>query len=189
MLSANVLVIVGGAAMIVVAVMGRANGTSGPTILARCALIGAVGWILALTIFPIPLEARWWRFHQQFSNMSFVPFRTIGTQLSHGLERYEAIQLLGNVALFVPFGFVLPAGVRTCRRLWVTLVVAAGLSVLIETMQALLPGHTTDIDDVILNTAGAVLGFFAFSLISWTVRPGTAPEPDTLQEPAPSSAG
>ena len=54
MLSANVLVIMIGAAMIVVIVMGRANGTSGPTILARCALLAAVGWILALTIFPIP---------------------------------------------------------------------------------------------------------------------------------------
>ena len=189
MLSANVLVIVGGVLMISVILIGRARGTSWPTIVARCASIDALCWILALTIFPIPLEARWWRFHQQFSNMSFVPFRTIGTQLSLGLERYEAIQLLGNIALFVPFGFVLPAAVRTCRRLWVTLVVAAGLSVLIETLQALLPGHTTDIDDVILNTAGAVLGFFAFSLISWTVRRGTAPEPDTLREPAPSSAG
>jgi glycopeptide antibiotics resistance protein len=189
MLSANVLVIVGGAAMIVVIVLGRVNRTSGPTILARCALLAAVGWILALTIFPIPLEARWWRFHQQFSNMSFVPFRTIGTQLSHGLERYEAKQLLGNIALFVPFGLLLPAAVRTCRRLWVTLVVAAGLSVLIETMQALLPGHTTDVDDVILNTTGAALGYLAFWVIAWTARQRTARDEGTLREPAPSSAG
>ena len=52
MLSANGLVIVIGAAMIAVIVMGRANGTSGPTILARCALLAAVGWILALTTSP-----------------------------------------------------------------------------------------------------------------------------------------
>jgi glycopeptide antibiotics resistance protein len=189
MLSANVLVIVGGAAMIVVIVMGRARGTSGRTIVARCALIGAVGWILALTIFPIPVETHWWRFHRFFSNMHFLPFGTIRAQLASGLAYSEARQLIGNVALFVPLGFLLPAAVRACRRLWVTLLAAVGLSVLIESLQAILPEHATDVDDVILNTAGAALGFFVFSLIAWKVRQRAAPEADTLQEPAPSSAG
>ena len=189
MLSANALVVAGGVVMIFVIVTGRARGTSWPTIVARCALIGAIGWILALTIFPIPVTAHWWRFERDFSNVSFVPFRTIGTQLSHGLERYEAKQLLGNIALFAPLGFLLPFALRSLRRAWPTLLVAAGLSMLIETTQAILPGHSTDVDDVILNTSGAALGFFAFSLIARTVRQRTAPEADTVQEPAPSSAG
>ena len=188
MLSANALVIVIGAAMIVVIVMGRANGTSGPTIFARCALLGAVGWILALTIFPIPVGARWWRFHRLFSNMSLVPFRTIGTQLSHGLERYEARQLLGNIALFAPLGLLLPVALKTFRRAWPTLLVAAALSMMIETTQALLPGHSTDVDDVILNTTGAALGYLAFSIIAWTVRQRTSPKDGTMRGPAPSSA-
>jgi glycopeptide antibiotics resistance protein len=188
MLSANVLVVVGGAAMIVV-VMGRARGMSGPTIVARCALLGAVGWILALTIFPIPVEARWWRFHRLFSNMHFLPFGTIRAQLASGLEYSEARQLIGNLVLFVPFGFLLPAAVRTCRRLWVTLVAAAGLSVLIESLQAILPEHATDIDDVILNSTGAALGYLAFLVIAWTARQRTARDEGTLREPAPSSAG
>ena len=189
MLSANVLVIVGGAAMIAVIVMGRARGTSGPTIVARCALVGAVGWILALTIFPIPVEAREWRFHRLFSNMHLVPFGTIRAQLALGLEHSEARQLFGNIALFVPFGFLLPAAVRACRRLSVTLVVAAGLSVLIESLQAILPEHATDVDDVILNTTGAALGYLAFGVIAGTIRRRTARDEGTLREPAPSSAG
>jgi glycopeptide antibiotics resistance protein len=189
MLSANVLVVIGGAAMIVVIVMGRARGTSGLTIVARCALIGAVGWILALTIFPIPVEAREWRFHRLFSNMHFMPFGTIRSQLAFGLERSEARQLVGNVVLFVPFGFLLPAAVQACRRLWVTFVVAAGLSVLIESLQAILPEHATDVDDVILNTTGAALGYLAFWIIAWMARQRTARDEGTLREPAPSSAG
>ncbi len=180
MLSANALVVAGGVVMIFVIVTGRARGTSWPTIVARCALIGAIGWILALTIFPIPVTARWWRFHRLFSNMSFVPFRTIGTQLSHGLERYEARQLLGNIALFAPLGFLLPFALRSLRRAWPTLLVAAGLSMLIETTQAILPGHSTDVDDVILNTAGAALGYLAFSIVTWTGRQGRAPERTSL---------
>lgn len=189
MLSANVLVVVGGAAMIIVIVIGRARGTSGPTIVARCALLGAVGWILALTIFPIPVEARWWRFHRLFSNMHVLPFGTIRAQLASGLEYSEARQLIGNVVLFVPLGFLLPAAVRVCRQLWVTLVAAAGLSILIETMQAILPEHATDVDDVILNTTGAALGYLAFWVIAWTARRRTARDEGTLGEPAPSSAG
>jgi glycopeptide antibiotics resistance protein len=189
MLSANALVIVIGAAMIVVIVMGRARGTSWPTIVARWALIGAVGWILALTIFPIPVEARWWRFHRLFSNMHFLPFGTIRSQLAFGLEYSEARQLIGNVVLFVPLGFLLPAAVRACRRLRVTLVAAAGLSVLIESLQAILPEHATDVDDVILNTTGAALGYLAFWVIAWTVRQRTARGERTLREPAASSAG
>jgi glycopeptide antibiotics resistance protein len=189
MLSANALVIVGAAAMVVVIVTGRARGTSGPTIVARCALLAALCWILALTIFPIPVETRWWRFHRFFTNMHFLPFGTIRTQLASGLEYSEARQLIGNVVLFVPLGFLLPAALRSLHRAWPTLLVAAALSVLIETTQAILPEHATDVDDVILNTTGAALGFFAFSLIAWTVRQRTAPEADALQERAPSSAG
>jgi len=169
-LSANGLVIVASVVMIAIIVTGRAHGTVGPTIVARCALTGAVAWILALTIFPIPVDARLWNSHRLFSNMSFVPFRNIGGQLAQGLERPEARQVLGNVVLFVPLGFLLPLAVRTFARAWATLVVAAGLSLLIEIAQAILPSHSTDVDDVILNTAGAALGFLAFSTITWMGR-------------------
>jgi glycopeptide antibiotics resistance protein len=189
MLSANVIVGIASVVMIVFVVVGRARGLSWPTVIIRCALIGAVALILAVTLFPIPIDARSWRFHRPFSNLHLSPFATIRTQLAFGLRHSEAREVVGNVALFVPLGFLLPAAARACRRPWVALSAAAGLSVLIEAVQGLLPSHATDVDDVILNTAGAVLGFFAFSLISWTVRRGTAPEPDTLREPAASSAG
>jgi glycopeptide antibiotics resistance protein len=189
MLSANVIVVVAGVAMIGVVVLGRARALSWLTIIIRCALICAVALVLSVTLFPVPVEARLWRFHRPFSNLHLSPFGTIRAQLGFGLRHSEARELIGNVALFVPLGFLLPAAARTCRRLWVTLGVAAALSVLIETVQALLPSHATDVDDVILNTAGAALGFLAFSMIAWMVRRRTAPGEGTLREPAPSSAG
>jgi glycopeptide antibiotics resistance protein len=167
-LSANALLIGVGVVMIVIVLIGRARGVSGPAIVARCALAGAVAWIFAITLFPIPIDARWWEFHRHFSHMTLSPFRTIGSQLAHGLDRSEAQQLIGNMALFVPLGLSLPASVRMCRRLWATLVGAALLSVLIECVQALVPGHTTDVDDVILNTAGAALGYLVFWIIART---------------------
>jgi len=73
--------------------------------------------------------------------------------------------------------------------MWVTLSAAAGLSVLIEIVQGLLPSHATDVDDVILNTTGAALGFLAFSLVAWMVKRRMAPEERALREQAASSAG
>jgi glycopeptide antibiotics resistance protein len=189
MLSANAIVVVAGVVMFVIIVMGRARELPWLAVALRCALICAVAVIVSVTLFPVPVDARLWKFHHLFSNMHFVPFGTIRTQLAFGLEHSEARQLIGNVALFVPFGFLLPAAVRTCRRLWVTLVVAAGLSVLIEILQALLPSHATDVDDMILNTAGAALGFLAFSVVARMVKRRIVPEERTLGEPAASSAG
>lgn len=187
MLSANALVIVSGAVMIVVIVAGRARDLPWPTIIARCALTGALALILSVTLFPLPVDPRLWKYHRAFSNLHFSPFGTIRSQLAFGLEDSEARQLIGNVALFVPLGFLLPAAARACRHLWVTLVVAASLSVLIETLQSVLPEHATDVDDVILNTIGAAVGYLAFSMIAWAARQRTAPEERTLPGSAPPS--
>jgi glycopeptide antibiotics resistance protein len=186
-LSANVLVPIGVVAMLVVIVEGRARGASALTLAARCALIVSVSWILALTIFPIPIEGRMWSSHRVFSTMSFVPLRTIGWQLAHGLQWSEARQIVGNVALFAPFGLFLPLALRTFRRSWITLLAGAGLSMGIEIAQSLLPGHSSDIDDVLLNAAGTAVGFLAFSLIRRLWSRDSAPGEPTFASPAPSS--
>lgn len=68
--------------------------------------------------------------------------------------RLGLINLLGNVALFVPIGFLgVLAGWSSSRAI----AVAAGVSALIEVVQFLL-GRTADIDDVILNAIGGALG-------------------------------
>jgi len=189
MLSANAIMLAAGVVMFGLVVLGRARDLSWPTIIVRCALICAVVLILAVTLFPLPIDARLWKFHRAFSNLHLSPFATIRTQLEFGFRHSEAREVIGNVALFVPFGLFLPAAARTCRRTWVTLSAAAGLSVLIEIVQGLLPSHATDVDDVILNTTGAALGFLAFSLVAWMVKRRMAPEERALREQAASSAG
>ncbi|MGW1202828.1 VanZ family protein [Streptomyces cyaneofuscatus] len=67
----------------------------------------------------------------------------------------------GNVLLGVPFGLLLPFLVpRRLRMFSMTLLTAAAM-VLVELVQgALVTGRAFDIDDVILNTSGALLGYF-----------------------------
>ncbi|MEW2194142.1 VanZ family protein [Streptomyces microflavus] len=66
----------------------------------------------------------------------------------------------GNLLLGVPFGLLLPFIVpRRLRMISMTLLTAA-VMVLVELIQgALVTGRAFDIDDVILNTAGALLAY------------------------------
>ena len=70
---------------------------------------------------------------------------------------------LGNIALFLPLGILLPLLSNRFRSLSRVLLVALCLSLSIETTQFVLRfvgnPRAVDIDDVILNTLGACLGF------------------------------
>jgi len=69
MLSANAIMLAAGVVMFGLVVLGRARDLSWPTIIVRCALICAVVLILAVTLFPLPIDARLWKFHRAFSNL------------------------------------------------------------------------------------------------------------------------
>ena len=71
--------------------------------------------------------------------------------------------IVGNIVMFVPFGF-LAALLWRGWRWWKSLLVGFCTSVSIEFIQFFI-GRSTDIDDVILNTAGAAVGFWLFCLL------------------------
>ena len=76
---------------------------------------------------------------------------------------------LGNIALFVPLGILLPLVSVRFRSLKRMLLLALCMSLTIETIQLVLRfvgnPRAVDIDDVILNTLGACLGFFVYRFL------------------------
>ena len=70
---------------------------------------------------------------------------------------------LGNVLMFVPLGLLLPLIDRRVR--WRNMLfVFFGCSLLIEVVQPVV-GRSFDVDDLIFNTLGGVLGFLLFALV------------------------
>ena len=67
-------------------------------------------------------------------------------------------QVIGNVLMFVPFGFLLSVVFKTCQSPIKTLITVASFSFSIEFVQYFI-GRSADIDDLILNTLGGMLGF------------------------------
>ncbi len=78
----------------------------------------------------------------------------------------SAVNILGNLLLFVPVGVLLPACLPWLRRAVPLALAAAAGSVLIEiTQYALVPGRASDVNDVLLNTAGALAGLAALRAV------------------------
>jgi len=91
----------------------------------------------------------------------FVPFQEIKRAML-GIP-WLTFMLLGNIFMFLPVGFfpVLLWRNGTWRRSLLAGLVTSGM---IETVQFFI-GRRTDIDDVILNTSGAMIGFGIYCLI------------------------
>lgn len=88
--------------------------------------------------------------------VQLVPFDSIIETWELATTRAIINSLLLNVLLFVPFGFFL---YLLIRKELLTTVLACITSIMIETMQYILPiGRVTNIDDVILNTIGGIIG-------------------------------
>jgi len=140
-------------------------------VVAGLLLIASLLLIAAYALLPpVPFAPSQWRWNEIQGFPTLVPFRTIGAYLAYGLVDVERRQLLGNVVLFMPFGFALPLAVRASRSLIRTFVAVVCLAFAVETLQMILPAHGADIDDVILNSFGALLGFLCYQLTSITWR-------------------
>jgi hypothetical protein len=90
----------------------------------------------------------------------------------HGLPMvdYAFIESTANIALFVPLGLLLALNLRL-RRAWVAVAVGAVVSSLIEAGQLLfLSARFATVDDVVMNTSGALLGAVAGVLLRMVVR-------------------
>ena len=70
--------------------------------------------------------------------------------------------LFGNVIGFLPFGFILPVILDKMRSGWLIVLAGFGLSVTVEVIQLITKVGCFDVDDMILNTAGAALGYLLF---------------------------
>ena len=72
-----------------------------------------------------------------------------------------ATNLLGNVLIFLPFGFFM-AMASKYRSFLSTLIYSFALSLTIELSQLFMKVGCFDVDDLLLNTIGGILGFITF---------------------------
>lgn len=89
---------------------------------------------------------------------NFVPFKEI-FRYSIGSDKFLR-NVLGNIILFIPYGF-LSSYYSDNKKLGIATIVTVVTSLAIESVQYYI-GRVFDIDDIILNLAGGIIGFLAF---------------------------
>jgi glycopeptide antibiotics resistance protein len=122
--------------------------------------------VVALYVVFLPLPVRPGDTRSAWAYVNLVPARTV-VEIVRDFPALVVQQLVGNVVLFVPLGFLLPLLDPRCRRFATTAAVALSASVGIELVQLVLlvalgARRSVDVDDVILNVTGAGLGYLAW---------------------------
>jgi glycopeptide antibiotics resistance protein len=106
-----------------------------------------VAWLALVCLLTIP----WTSYvgHPHWYNVQWVPFA----------GRVRAYDVVANVLLYMPLGFLLSRPARSSRRdALIALALGVGLSIGIEWTQVYSHARVPSVTDVIANGAGAWLG-------------------------------
>lgn len=76
------------------------------------------------------------------------------------------LNLAGNVIGFIPFGALLPIMAKGARKAWRITLLGLEVSALVEVSQLIFRVGCFDVDDMILNTLGSLLGYAVFWAVS-----------------------
>lgn len=127
-------------------------------------LVVVTGAIVAITV---------WMSGKSYSNLDPIPFddirylirRLAARPISTHILAVLIVPMIANVLLFLPWGFLTFIALYTLDRptlqtYVLTILLGFSLSLGIEGWQYFLPSRVADINDVIWNTTGVVLGAF-----------------------------
>ena len=79
------------------------------------------------------------------------------------------LNLTGNFAMFIPTGIMVPLIYKKISTFGKVTLTGFLLSLTIEILQLPFAVRATDVDDLILNTAGCMVGFWIYALVRWIV--------------------
>jgi glycopeptide antibiotics resistance protein len=139
-----------------------------PALAVRTAAVAYAAALVVVTLAPIRWRSDLARYRNNW-RPQLVPIWNMVVNLRDGDRVLATLAgAAGNVALFLPLGFLLPMLAPWFDRFWRTVATGFVLSSLIELSQIAFPGvRRADVNDVLMNTLGAAVGYLAFRV---TVR-------------------
>ncbi len=129
--------------------------------------------VVRLIIFKYPLShlaeiARSWgkgAVLHGLDTANFTLFKTIRMYIDYAYMLNSFENLVGNVIVFVPFGFLLPYVHEAGKKFWVMLLNAFLFVLGIEVFQLFSAFGAFDVDDILLNCVGAIIGYLLY--LTW----------------------
>ncbi len=96
-----------------------------------------------------------------WASNNFIPFKEI---LRYNISSRLFIKnVLGNMIMFLPFGFFVSYFLKS-EKIYMPVILTIIASLSIELVQLAI-GRVFDVDDIILNLLGGIMGYFIYSVI------------------------
>lgn len=89
-------------------------------------------------------------------NINLIPFKSISPYLRNITEPYAFKNIIANILVFIPLGFFISN--KNPKNVFKTLVICISVILSIECIQLLFKIGFFDVDDIILNFIGSLIG-------------------------------
>ncbi|MCP3740441.1 VanZ family protein [Rossellomorea sp. BNER] len=126
-------------------------------------------FLMAVSFLEISFYAPIFIFNLSDVHHNYIPFDTIRTYLFN-FNHYNfdtwLYNTFGVVFLFIPLGFLLPSAFINVKSNRTVVLISLSVSMFIEVLQRVTNLGVFDIDDMILNTIGAAVGYWIYKSIS-----------------------
>ena len=123
---------------------------------------------IAALIYFLFFSEKYGRTLNEEYRYNLIPFSEIKRFIIYyegvGAEAFM-INIIGNIAAFIPFGMLLPVVINNYRRSFIIILDGFMFSLIVETIQLLTKVGSFDVDDVILNTLGVATGYICYRFI------------------------
>lgn len=96
---------------------------------------------------------------------NFTLFKTIKMYIKYSYKLNSFENLIGNVVVFIPYGFLFPYVIKRGRNFLVMLFNAFLFVLGIEIFQLFSAFGAFDVDDILLNCFGAVIGYLLYLIL------------------------
>lgn len=110
--------------------------------------------------------------HLEHRSINLIPFHSILEYISGRsdiLKRFAFGNVVGNIAIFIPLGTYLSL-FKNNKRVINNLMFISIVSLFVEIIQGLLGIGASDIDDIILNCLGGLIGILGYKFLLLILR-------------------
>lgn len=101
-------------------------------------------------------------YYQHSVNLSFLSTYRVAWN-SYSARAWRFIIL--NIMMFIPIGFLLPLSFPACKKFWLTYVIGAVLTAIIEGTQYVSSQGIFEVADLIHNAAGCMIGYGFWQIV------------------------
>lgn len=122
--------------------------------------------VARVTLMPFAL-----RYEPLIRTANLIPWVETEAMIRLGTRNAWTYNVFGNLLMLLPFAFFWPLLFADARRFTETLLYTFLLSLTIEGLQWVMGNRLFDIDDILLNTLGAIPGYVLFLLFRGTALP------------------